>query len=895
MTNKARTGWFLLGLGPVLAFAGIVALMGTEEEPLDPQPVEPAVPVSSPEEIESPEQPEPEPAPKEKKPLDPEAAASISGRIVNLETGRGIAGATIELLPYPHMKNAMDAGITEAVANAEGVFEADVLAPGTYRVRYANLSEYPDQKQWEDGRRVAVVPGQQITGIDFALAQGMAVTGKAVDGNGKPLADVEVLAYSENPGIWDTVKSKADGTFSAYGFRPDLQVEFRANLKGYGQTLRTLHVNDGNMTSVELVMAPEGKISGLVVDHEGKPMPGATMAATTAYPAPFIEKTADEKGHVVFDRLAAGKYEISYKKNATFSVYDLDLQTIQLTAGQHRDGLRFEVPASETTGPSISGRVTNTAGEPIPGVRVGASSSIREQFETKTNKNGRYTISHVTQEQYPIRFAAPNYVDDTLYKVQRGSTTADITLQAVGDVSGQIFGPNDETVSDFKILVVNDYYSPEKEIEFEHIHDTNGRFHVTGVFPGEPKLMIRADGYADRLVPIHGVQSGETLTDVNVRLESEYRLVGTVVDDTGQPMPNVTIFEERVPDSMEDRRGHRHWTTDGEGKFEIGGRTEGGVVIATDMYGFVSQTLPVRMAGPLTNVRITLKEGATIEGTVISNGKPVANAQIYGSVLPADGVSGYGEFHLTTNSEGRFIQRGLPDGSGEINVDFMEGNSSRNAERHFKTTLGRTTIVDIEFAARTAVVEGYLMENKDTPGSGTVMLMSSGGSEREMYDKEVGSNGYYRFENLSPGSYALMVRPAGGQLTTGSRPQRTYVDVKANETVRHDIQLSQGANVTCILENVADGEMVMLRLVQGEVKTAKEMSLKDYAQQTMQFLQMKPTERGQSMFLAVPNGTYTMSAMTFGEGDNPDDARVNTVWKIFTVDGQSEMEVKVQF
>src|SRR5262245_55749772 len=110
------------------------------------------------------------------------AAAPVSGRLVDAESNKPIAGAHVMLIPARSQTVPPDAtGPLETVTDADGRFMFDGVAPGQYQIdaRMAGFAPLRDEAPTVD-----TTAGQAITGLELYLKKGGAIAGRIVNAGG---------------------------------------------------------------------------------------------------------------------------------------------------------------------------------------------------------------------------------------------------------------------------------------------------------------------------------------------------------------------------------------------------------------------------------------------------------------------------------------------------------------------------------------------------------------------------------------------------------------------------------------------------------------------------------------------------------------------------------------
>ena len=142
--------------------------------------------------------------------------ATLSGRVTD-SSGKPISKATLLLISGGRSQNGGGPAIQpyRATTGADGAYSFANVEPGAYnlqafRAGYASaIKGGTDLRQLQGTLRIA--DGQQIAGMDFALAPAATISGTVTDANGDPVADAQIGLWRKYP--------QPDGT-SAY-MRPN--------------------------------------------------------------------------------------------------------------------------------------------------------------------------------------------------------------------------------------------------------------------------------------------------------------------------------------------------------------------------------------------------------------------------------------------------------------------------------------------------------------------------------------------------------------------------------------------------------------------------------------------------------------------------------------------------
>lgn len=148
-------------------------------------------------------------------------AAAIQGTVVENQTGRPVARATVELRPISRTQ-----GLTESTrTDSRGQFEFDGLAAGPYLVtatRRGFLHTEYGQKRWNSAGMPLTVQAEETAMITVRLMHYSAIAGTVVDENEVGLPDFSVAVYrtGQPPELVTAARSDEGGVFRVSGLDP---------------------------------------------------------------------------------------------------------------------------------------------------------------------------------------------------------------------------------------------------------------------------------------------------------------------------------------------------------------------------------------------------------------------------------------------------------------------------------------------------------------------------------------------------------------------------------------------------------------------------------------------------------------------------------------------------
>ncbi|MCC7014737.1 MAG: carboxypeptidase regulatory-like domain-containing protein [Planctomycetes bacterium] len=675
----------------------------------------------------------------------------LVGRVLERSSGAPVEGAAVELLPLPPVgqeffgralrlakTGAAFASRVESIAVAasasDGAFEFSGIRCGNYYIQARGATFVPDNVV-----RAVVAASGEGGPVDVFVRRGGRILGRVVQPGGKPLSGAKVIVTLGPGNVIESLRSGdmcyAEATSDEYG---QFVLSGIPASEGYDVTavasgVALSHALDvavraGQDTTVLIETRFGGRVEGRVVTKRGddgessagvRALAGAHVAVVPRglRDLQFAEELL-EQSHTVSG--PDGRFRIENVPPGEFDLVGVAERHVPakgprfLSAeGALAQAGDFELP----TGPMVSGRVLDSAGQGIEGVSVRWNSVDFRNFDfdfsfapllagavkgfdfPKTDAEGRFTAGAFAGDApYRVQFFKMGYENgEHRWDPVSEKDGFEVVLQRGGAIEGIVMDASRKTpVTTFTIetddRVETQADAPGNMNPFSgglRVEHPQGKFRVDPVKSGgKVELVFRAHGFLEKRVADLQVAEGQVKRGVIVELAPGGSVVGRVSDLEGQPVAGAQVFA--VPasqsSSFERRRGRRGppeleqmppgfrdfaaqmgllgdrcVVSKADGAFELVGLEPGStVVLASHRDYVIGKSAPVLVApGAPQEVEIELFNGGGVQGRCLDRfGRPVVGSIVI-AVSPANfagegRANGGGIYQARTSSDGAY-------------------------------------------------------------------------------------------------------------------------------------------------------------------------------------------------------------------------------------------------
>ncbi|MFP2895598.1 carboxypeptidase regulatory-like domain-containing protein [Corallococcus sp. 4LFB] len=300
-----------------------------------------------------------------------------------------------------------------------------------------------------------------------------------------------------------------------------------------------------------------------------------------------------------------------------------------------------------------------------------------------------------------------------------------------------------------------------------HTEAQGGPVRFNGLYPDEVVVTAEAPGFgsAPRTLTL-----SQRVTQVTLVLEAAGRLLVTVVDEEGQPVPNPQLLLRTVAGDL-----IRRDAVPTGALAELGPLAPGEYVLEGQAEGFTAAQLPARVAQGETPLELELAKATVIRGQVIDEyGRPAAGVSVL--VQPTGEVVNAGE-------DGRFMAQVPMPGLYTLHAHHSEwGGGSVQAT-------APATDVTLSLEAKAGADVTVSSGGRRVEGADVVMWADPENIFRS--DRPSGPDGVVPMRGLPPGTYQLMASHPE-YLQSGPRS----VTVQDGTRQQVTVELEPGAQLT---------------------------------------------------------------------------------------------------
>jgi Carboxypeptidase regulatory-like domain len=601
---------------------------------------------------------------------------------------------------------------------ANGSYHLHALFAGKYSLHFEIGCGSGDANYAPANRDSVGVALGQNRAVDQMLAAGASISGRVTLGSssGSPLSGICVDASNASGLVGGFTATGRGGDYRVIGLTGGrFQLDFAPdcnNSGNYTSVSLTARTTAGRQTSdVNAVLQIGATISGTITDPHGSPVSGMCIEVDSNNTT-NANVGDDNSGSYVINELSAGTYQVGFYdgcgNSGNYAPNWYAGQPSQSTATPitlATGAVDNAANAVLEPGVTISGKVTNTAGNAVSGACVGATTLSDALYgpvlQAQTNRHGAYAISGLAPGQYLIDFGCglqsrygdqwfPDAPDDAaarLVSARAGRTSGiNAVLQQGGTIRGLVTGEGGRPLGGVCVLATNTAGTPpvlpgisgeiasilESDIAFT---GSRGAYQLSGLAAGNYQVsfaLCGGDRYAEQwyrgkvaaqAATAVRVRAGKSTPGIDGRLVFGSTISGRVINRAGNPLRNICVQAAAasggpVASAITSRAGTYTIRALASGRYSVEFEPCGSQNLITAL-------TRVRVIAPhvKTGVNATLRPGGSISGAVTaSSAQPVSDSCVEAYRTGSAALAGFSY----TDLDGSYLMTGLTAGSYQV-------------------------------------------------------------------------------------------------------------------------------------------------------------------------------------------------------------------------------------
>jgi hypothetical protein len=628
-------------------------------------------------------------------------------------------GAGVEGIPIHGYSDTLT---NYSLSSENGYYSLPVFKPESGSISYTLNAPVPDGYYMITPPQYNIPPDTVNINFEFTKIKG-GFEGTVSDiHTGNPIPDATIYFYGNSS---RTLKSDESGYYWVNLLDGDYTLSVSAD--HYHQVYENNITVSGSFVKKNIELLATGSFSGIVKDKSGNPIYNASIFALDSLGYPYNGGYSDSTGHYKIYGLSDYNYKASAKANGFIRQWYNNVSTpdsaalIPVIDGYDTPGINFAL----SKGGSISGRIVDPLGHPVPSVYVEAYDTMFSSGSWSiTDASGFYSVSGLISGKYYLKtYSDDIYVDQwydgalipdsaKLVKVVINQDTPNINFTLVKGAS--ITG----SVKDYANIPIGAAEIIWCDSLFDYINYTNAdgsgnyfikhlppnkRYYITANAPGYIYLWYNNVSTPDSATPLF-LMPEEQRDNINFKLHTPGSISGRILDQSGMPLQYICVFIQDILDY-----NSYSSCSDSKGNYLVNNIPPGEYYAVISSYGFQQQwfnhkatkqtadLIKITLDQSIQNINFDLKKptGDSIIVKLKLNNIPdtlrfsqpyVNNNEIdywWGVCFDADANSNTGKngcevelalIHTKTPSDPEHISN-IPDGTSHLLIQWTNSDS----------------------------------------------------------------------------------------------------------------------------------------------------------------------------------------------------------------------------
>ncbi|KML32346.1 carboxypeptidase regulatory-like domain-containing protein [Rossellomorea marisflavi] len=654
-----------------------------------------------------------------------------------------IVGSVTPAVPNTliQLRDSNNIFIDSFVANPDGTFSFNNLAPGVYTV----TASAPNFSSAQAGATV-VSGGTAVVALTIT-PNPATITGTITTTGGVPLPTSFVQVLNSIGVLVATGSSDTDGFYSVGGLQEGSYTVV-AHAPNFGQQAQGVTVTVGQvLPNVDFnLLANTGSLTGQVTDaNTGFLLSGASVVISDATTQlPVTTTTTSLFGNFIVNGLAPGTYIVT----ASLTNYATQQVGAIVVSNQNTIANLSLLPNPGT----ISGNVIDANGNPVTGNNIQITVVNEDSVVIVTliaNSDGTYQIPQLPPGTYFITASAPGFASSTASAIVASGQTIQAT---------NVLTPNPVAVTATVLIVGSSTPIVGSQVEVKTSNniviatgttDASGEVTFTALPAGTLFFTADAVGFGtDSKTVFAG--PGDVLTVELFLRDDPGQVVGIVTNlATGAPIANAAI-------SLTDVTGVNVSTaiSDSSGSYTFSGVTPGTYLVTANATNFGPEISGVTVApNVVSNISFALQPNpGIIQGTVRDS---VTNLPISNATITVRQFSGDGPVVTTTLTDANgFFQTTQLSPRTYVIVSGKEGYGTASVSADVNSN--QVTTVELFLTPNPGAVQGTIINGTTLQPVGDTLVRVINNQGTIIAVISTDSNGFYYAGGLPPGDYTVV-------------------------------------------------------------------------------------------------------------------------------------------
>ncbi len=744
-----------------------------------------------------------------------EPGATITGRVIERNSGLPISGARIKVANEASWRNR------SATTDQEGIFQLNGIP-------LRQLTIEATSKHYAGQQRVVEPSLHEPNYLEFELDPGAEIHVSVLDEAGEPVAEASLSAGDSNNR--SSATTDANGRATLRNLPVDRPATVHASKEGW-TTVRSNPVRWEAGPSEEVTLRLSradlrpGHFIGTVTGPDGQPLPDVTVNYGYFSITRWGERTTTDP---------AGNYQLMVKDGSSQDVLTAHSSSWATQRKPAKPGtadqptrVDFQMASSHW----IGGTVVDEQDRPIEHATVHLGmhgpqgmdylSLPATQSYVRTDAQGRFHVEGLPEGQLNLSVSAHSFADQT-EKVKLDQEVK-LTLKTTGIIRARVVDKRTgEPVRSVSIRIVDRH-----EQAGQAFSNNEGRYTLSGFRQGDrPQLVVESRGYATASGIEAVADAADAVEELTIELTRGQPLRGLLVDGrNGDPVGGALVIYGSVRPGWdfnwmrEDDRNYGlielgRAVTKPDGRFEFSVQDhEQTLYIQPREHARLISDAAARKLQQLADgtYRIPLQPGASLSGHLLLAGKPQADSNVS---LNATDERNHQHMSAQTDAHGRFELRGLTAGNYTLHGGLIwnEGTGIYTMSRRLELKEGERCELNLGDGLGDLLLFGMVLDGGEPVSKAHITLRPLFDWDYQSISGWTDEDGIYTIDGLRPGRYRASV----SQHTEAGRRNFSHqeeVEVREIET-QHIFERAKRYQVTARLvfdQGVSDDFKASLR------------------------------------------------------------------------------------